>query len=137
MPTVRLRGRTLLLLSATVVGLAAALTACGWPQPVGNKSVPEPAKPVDLQRYLGRWYEIARYDASFERGCEAATAEYSLREDGLIRVLNTCRQGSTAGRLRSAEGRAKIVPDFRQCEAQGLILRPTILRRLLGPRSRR
>jgi len=100
-----------LLLSATAVGLVAALAACGRSMPVGNRSVPQPAKPVDLQRYLGTWYEIARYDASFERGCEAVTAEYSLRKDGSIRVLNTCRQGSPSGRLRSSEGKAKIVPD--------------------------
>jgi len=77
--------------------------------PVGNARVPEPAKPVDLERYLGRWYEIARYDNSFERGCEAATAEYSLRPDGLIRVLNACRDETPAGRVRSADGKAKIV----------------------------
>jgi apolipoprotein D and lipocalin family protein len=48
-------------------------------------------KPVDdfrLEKYLGKWYEIARLDHSFERGLTRVTAEYSLREDGGIRVLN-------------------------------------------------
>jgi apolipoprotein D and lipocalin family protein len=107
---VRLTGRTLLLLSVTVVGTTAALVASSRAKSVGNTRVPEPIKPVDLNRYLGRWYEIARYDASFERGCEGVTAEYALRADGLIRVLNTCREGSPSGRIRSSEGRAKIVP---------------------------
>lgn len=102
-------GRTLLLLGATVVGMTLARVATNRQKSVGNSSVPEPAKPVDLDRYLGLWYEIARYDARFERGCEAVTAEYTLRSDGLIRVLNTCREGSPSGRVRSAEGKAKVV----------------------------
>ena len=44
------------------------------------------------------------------------TAEYSLRPDGLIRVLNTCREGSPAGRARSSEGKAKIVPGSRNAK---------------------
>jgi apolipoprotein D and lipocalin family protein len=48
--------------------------------------------------------------AGFERGCEAATAEYSRRPDGLIRVFNTCRQGDPAGRRRTAEAKARLVP---------------------------
>ena len=48
-------------------------------------------KPVDhfkLEKYLGKWYEIARLDHSFERGLTRVTAEYSLRDDGGVRVLN-------------------------------------------------
>ena len=77
--------------------------------PVGNSNVPQPAKIVDLERYLGKWYEIARYDNRFEKGCEAATAEYSKREDGLINVLNKCNKGSVNGPEDKAEGKAKIV----------------------------
>jgi len=75
--------------------------------PVGNRAVPEPAKSVDLQRYLGRWFEIARYDQRFERGCAGVTADYSLREDGSIDVLNRCRKPD--GKVAEARGRAKIV----------------------------
>jgi apolipoprotein D and lipocalin family protein len=75
--------------------------------PVGNRSVPQPAKSVDLQRYLGRWYEIARYEQWFQKGCEAVTADYSLRLDGSIDVVNRCRKpDGTAGKAR---GRAKVV----------------------------
>jgi len=77
--------------------------------PVGNPNVPEPARPVDLSAYQGRWYEIGRYEAGFQRGCEAVTADYSLREDGLISVVNTCRQGGLDGEIRSVEGKAKVV----------------------------
>ncbi len=64
---------------------------------------------VDLERYLGRWYEIASYPAWFQRNCTATTADYSLREDGLIEVVNSCRKGSLDGKLKRAKGRAKVV----------------------------
>jgi len=57
----------------------------------GCVSVPENITPVDnfsLERYLGKWYEIARLDHSFERGLTSVNAEYSLRSDGGVRVIN-------------------------------------------------
>jgi apolipoprotein D and lipocalin family protein len=63
---------------------------------------------VDLDRYLGTWYEIASYPAWFQRGCTAVTAEYGLRDDGRISVLNSCRKGSLDGKLKRAKGRAKV-----------------------------
>ena len=47
-----------------------------------------PVKEFDLNKYRGRWYEIARLDHSFERGLDGVTAEYSLRDDGGVRVKN-------------------------------------------------
>jgi apolipoprotein D and lipocalin family protein len=64
---------------------------------------------VDLQRYLGLWYEIATLPQVFERGCVGVTAEYSLMRTGDIRVVNTCIQGTLAGQARTARGRAKVV----------------------------
>ncbi len=64
---------------------------------------------VDLDRYLGTWYEIARYPAWFQRDCTAVTAEYSLRDDGKIKVINSCRKKTLDGKLKQANGRAKIV----------------------------
>ena len=61
-------------------------------------------KSVDLNRYLGYWYEIARFDHTFERGMEYAMAHYSLRDDGKIDVLNT---GIKNGRAKDAKGIAK------------------------------
>lgn len=77
--------------------------------PSGNPNPPQPAKAVELDRYLGKWYEVARYDMRFEKGCEGVTAEYSKRPDGLIRVLNTCRKGAVDGPVKVAEGKAKVV----------------------------
>ncbi|MBE9610262.1 lipocalin family protein [Chitinilyticum piscinae] len=63
---------------------------------------------VDLGRYLGKWYEIAAFPMRFQAQCTAdTTAEYSMREDGLVRVINRCRTAS--GDIDSAEGRAKVV----------------------------
>jgi len=78
---------------------------------VGNPRPPEPARAVEVERYLGKWYELARYDMAFERGCEGVTAEYSLRPDGLIKVVNSCHKGAPDGPLAVAEGRAKRVGD--------------------------
>ena len=89
---------------------AAVLLAACASQPVHRRAEPPltavPA--VDADRYLGRWYEIARYPNGFQKECEAVTATYSKREDGLIKVVNAC--GAIEGsRAREAVGRAKIV----------------------------
>ena len=64
---------------------------------------------VDLNRYLGKWYEIASYPAWFQKGCTGSTAEYSLLPDGKIRVINRCRKGSLYGSLKESQGKAEIV----------------------------
>jgi apolipoprotein D and lipocalin family protein len=87
-----------------LIALALLLTAC-VDMPVGNKAVPEPLKSVELSRYLGRWYEIGRYENRFEKGCEGVTADYSLNDDGTIKVINTCRGES----VKSVTGKAKVV----------------------------
>ncbi len=61
----------------------------------------------DLSRYLGTWYEIARFPHSFEKGLVGVTATYSLRNDGKIRVENAGFRGSLDGPLSVATGKAK------------------------------
>lgn len=65
---------------------------------------------LDLERYLGTWFEIARYDHSFERGLVGVTAHYSMRKDGKIKVLNSGYKGGLDGKRSEAVGKAKI-PD--------------------------
>jgi apolipoprotein D and lipocalin family protein len=72
---------------------------------------PESVKPVtdfELNKYLGKWYEIARLDHSFERGLEKVTAEYLLREDGGVKVKN---RGflNKKNTWKEAEGKAYFV----------------------------
>lgn len=90
------------------------LAAAGCSPPPVNRNSSEPltsVTSVDLDRYLGRWYEIARYENRFEKNCGGVTADYSMRDDGLIGVVNTCREGSPSGRARTAHGKARIVDE--------------------------
>jgi len=77
----------------------------------GCVGMPEQVKPIDnfkVQNYLGKWYEIARLDHSFERGLTRVTAEYGLREDGGLRVTN---RGYSAkeNRWKEAIGKAYFI----------------------------
>lgn len=68
----------------------------------------EVVQSVDLSRYIGRWYEIARLPNSFQKKCaDTVTANYTLREDGKIEVINRCRKAS--GEYTTAKGKAKVV----------------------------
>ncbi len=106
------------ILTLTIAAAALTLGACATLQrgPVGNNAVPEPDRAVDLQRYAGRWYEIGRYENGFQRGCEGTTATYTLRDDGLVGVLNTCLKDSLDGEMASIEGKAKVVPESRNAK---------------------
>ena len=83
----------LLVFSSGCVGIAPGIT---------------PVSDFDLERYLGKWYEIARLDHSFERGLENVTAEYSLRKDGGVKVLNK-GYSSAKDKWDTAEGKAYFV----------------------------
>jgi apolipoprotein D and lipocalin family protein len=78
--------------------------------PVINPDVPEPAKPVDLARYAGTWYELARHENRFEKGMDAVTADYALLPDGKVRVVNGGARGGPHGERSAREARA-IVAD--------------------------
>ncbi len=68
----------------------------------------EPVPQVEIERYLGTWYEIASYPQRFQQGCTGTTATYSLRSDGEIDVVNKCRKGGLDGPEDVAEGRARV-----------------------------
>ena len=65
---------------------------------------------LNLDKYLGTWYEIARFDHKFERGIQLCKAQYSLREDGKVAVLNT---GIKNGEPSEARGKAKLTDNPR------------------------
>jgi apolipoprotein D and lipocalin family protein len=92
-------------LKSAVVGCALLVAGCtGMPQGV------TPVSDFDVNRYLGEWYEIARLDHSFERGLEKITAQYSLKPDGGIRVVNRGFDPAS-GQWREAEGKARFIDD--------------------------
>ena len=85
------------------------LTACN--QPAVNRDSSRPlatVTSVDLKRYLGKWYEIARFDHPFERDCVGVTATYGENPDGTIRVVNRCRKQTLTGPEDIAEGTARV-----------------------------
>ena len=74
----------------------------------GRRDKPAVVQSVDLSRYVGRWYEIARLPNGFQKKCaDTVTADYTMRADGKIEVINRCRKAS--GEYATAKGKAKIV----------------------------
>ena len=85
--------------------VALILTGC-----LGMPDTVTPVANFELNRYLGKWYEIARLDHSFERGLERITAEYSVRDDGGISVINR-GYSIEDDEWKVAEGKAYFVGD--------------------------
>ncbi|WP_270937877.1 lipocalin family protein [Falsiroseomonas oryzae] len=87
-----------------------ALGACATPP---QRAPVQTVAAVDLQRYLGTWYEIARFPNSFQDGrgrrCVETTATYTLRPDGQVGVTNRCLDAADNNREAVAEGRAYAV----------------------------
>lgn len=94
------------LLSTLVMAtLGLALTSCSSTAPLVNPT-PTPAK-VDLQRYLGRWHEVARLPMPFQKADEAAIAEYGVNADGTVSVHNIAIRPD--GSQHDIRGYAKVL----------------------------
>lgn len=68
----------------------------------------QPVAHVELDRYLGKWYEIASYPQRFQKGCHCTTAEYTLSEKGYIIVENRCNKGAVNGKKSYIKGKAFV-----------------------------
>ena len=79
---------------------------------------------VELEKYLGKWYEIAHLPARFQEGCSDTTATYTLSKDGSISVLNECMKN---GKVKKAKGKAKVVD-----KSSGAKLKVTFFRPFYG-----
>ena len=91
------------------VALSFAVANCA-PPPVNRASAPPlSVTAIDITRYAGLWYEIARFPNGFEKDCAGVAAQYTPRPDGKLTVLNTCRKGDPAGAAKVAKGVARIV----------------------------
>lgn len=83
--------------------IAVLLTGClGMPESI------KPVQDFDVNRYMGKWYEVARLDHSFERGLNRVTAEYVLQDDGSMRVVNR-GYSQEKGEWKEAVGKALFV----------------------------
>ena len=80
-----------------------------------------PVAELDLTRYAGRWYEVARFPVAFQRGCTATTADYGLLSDGRLSVVNRCRRGSPDGPESRIAGTATPVGPGQLSVRLGLI----------------
>jgi apolipoprotein D and lipocalin family protein len=79
---------------------------------------------LDLDRYLGTWYDVASFPQRFQRGCTGTTATYTRRPDGQIDVVNRCRKGSLDGKEVSARGRARVVDRATNAKLEVSFFRP-------------
>ena len=81
--------------------------ACSTPDDLVTTTEPQLA----LEKYVGKWYEVARFDHRFERDLVGCTAEYSINDDGTIRVLNAGYKKSLDGEYKESEGKARRPDD--------------------------
>jgi apolipoprotein D and lipocalin family protein len=86
--------------------LCAALLLAGCSHSASQLAAPQTVAQVDLQRYQGTWYELARLPMFFQRNCAQSQAHYQLQADGRVAVLNTCR--SLSGENLQASGQAVL-----------------------------
>lgn len=101
-----LKSGSLGFLQAAVVLIITPMNGCGL-APNGSDPPLATVEKVDVARYMGKWYEIAKYPVVFENGCYGVTADYSLNDDGTVRVFNTCR-GADGNIANTIEGHAAV-----------------------------
>ena len=112
-----------------VLGVAAVVGKVAFAE---SKAALQTVPHVDLTRYVGRWYEIARYPTRFEKDCASdVTATYTQLSGGKIEVLNECRKAD--GQIKRSKGTARCRGQEDKCQAQGHILL-AVLRKLLDHR---
>jgi apolipoprotein D and lipocalin family protein len=91
------------------IGMWLALIVFGFAAAESQQKPLQVVPHVDLNRYLGTWYEIATIPQHFQKDCVGVTATYTLRDDGTIEVLNKCRKKTLDGELKTAKGKAWVV----------------------------
>lgn len=103
MPIIKIMKKYFLALLPLVLFFAAATTVAAQQKPASLTTVPK----VDLKQYSGKWFEIARYPNKFQKQCVAnVTANYTIKTNGKIEVLNQCLKSD--GAVEDAKGEARI-----------------------------
>ncbi len=93
------------MLKSTLVLICLSLVSCSS---IMRAQTLQTVPYVDLSKYAGKWYEIASYPMSFQRGCHCTTAEYTLSEKGFVIVENRCNRDSVDGRQSYIKGKAFV-----------------------------
>lgn len=101
-------------INSIFIAVGISVGSMGWHANAGDAALSNLApvqavESVDLNRYLGKWYEIASYPQWFQKDCTGTTASYSLRNDGRVKVINQCFKKALDGKKSRAEGVAKII----------------------------
>ncbi len=104
-----MKTRILVVLGLSLLVIASC-SSVSWVLPL------ETVEYVDVEQYMGKWYEIASYPTFFNANCTATTAEYTLQDDGSVKVVNECRTGSPTGPLNRIEGTARVVNETTNAE---------------------
>ena len=94
--------RSIAIVLLSILSLNGSLTAQAFPEVVSE---------LDLNRYFGRWYEVASTKPFFQEGCVCVTADYSLKDDGNVEVVNTCRKDSVTAPAQPTLGVAQPTDD--------------------------
>ena len=92
---------SILMLLALLTAFCLNLTSCSTASTVDNSTV----KSLDLNRFMGRWYEIARFDHRFERNMQQVTTIYAIQDNGRVKVIN---QGLKNDKWKTSEGKGKL-----------------------------
>lgn len=97
-----------MIIATILIGLAIMTTvACTKSDDIVTTTVPE----LDLQQFVGKWYEVARFDHRFERGLVGCTANYTINDDGTIKVINAGYKDKLDGDYKESEGKARRPDD--------------------------
>lgn len=108
------------------IAFAAALLLVGCATTTSKLGLP-PLTTVDrveVSRYLGTWYEIASFPQRFQKGCTGTAAYYTLRDDGVITVVNRCRKDALDGPEDVAQGLARVVDTRTNAKLEVSFFRP-------------
>ncbi|WBA43451.1 lipocalin family protein [Hymenobacter canadensis] len=103
-----LKRRKPVLLASVAAAVATGVAAYAFARRKLHPPLPTVAH-VDLHKYMGLWYEVARLPTRFEKGCQHVTAEYTLRPDGKVTVRNTCHKEGLNGPVETVTGTARVV----------------------------
>lgn len=85
-----------------ILALSLMIPGVAWSQT-------EPRRAIDLDRFMGRWYEILRTPNNHQRDCWAASQVWSRRDDGRFSIRQVCHQGSRTGRVRTFDTAARVL----------------------------
>jgi apolipoprotein D and lipocalin family protein len=97
--------------SALILLICTGLNACAQANPDMKDHNTTPVTGFELERYLGTWYEIARFPHRFEKNLVGVTATYSMKKEGKVKVQNAGYRNSLEGKLSQATGKAKLAGD--------------------------